>query len=239
MNREEFLYILEKTLRNKKVEDIEDIVCEYNDHFTFKINDGYSEEEVAHKLGDPEKLALQFASDSVIKKTSFSKKLFVTVGLFFLDIFAVITIVILFYWLIIMGIIAMSFLGVSVFLFGKMNIFNLIPPMPYQSAFIFGLAFIALSLLTSVGTVYCAKYVRQLARAYSRFHSNCLAGINNKAIYPKLALHPQINPKLNRKMRNLALIAVSSFAIIFIIGYIVSAISAGALGFWHEWNWFV
>jgi len=34
------------------------------------------------------------------------------------------------------------------------------------------------------------------------------------------------------------LIALLVFAVFFIIGFIVCALSAGSLEFWHVWGWF-
>ncbi|MEA4812585.1 MAG: DUF1700 domain-containing protein [Anaerolineaceae bacterium] len=63
MKKDEYLNLFEKSLRKYKVNDLEDILDEYKQHFSFKLLDGYSEEEVASKLGDPEKVALNFALD--------------------------------------------------------------------------------------------------------------------------------------------------------------------------------
>ena len=55
---------------------------EYEQHFAFKLADGYSEEEIAAKLGSPEELAAQFESTDTAKKVGGSKALAVT-GLYF------------------------------------------------------------------------------------------------------------------------------------------------------------
>lgn len=51
------------------------------------LADGYSEEEIAAKLGSPEELAAQFESTDTAKKVGGSKALAVT-GLCFADLFA-------------------------------------------------------------------------------------------------------------------------------------------------------
>ena len=60
MNKEKYLLALRRELHNNRVEDIEDIIAEYEDHFANKISDGYSEEEIAAKLEKPEIIAKQF-----------------------------------------------------------------------------------------------------------------------------------------------------------------------------------
>lgn len=59
MNRAEYLSALSRALRENGVRDIEDIVGEYDEHFTYKLRDGFSEEEAAAKLGGPKELTGQ------------------------------------------------------------------------------------------------------------------------------------------------------------------------------------
>ena len=61
MTKNEFLVSLQNELRKRHIPDWEDVVSEYEQHFAFKLADGYSEEEIAAKLGAPEELAQQFA----------------------------------------------------------------------------------------------------------------------------------------------------------------------------------
>lgn len=62
MKKHEFMTRLANELHKRNVEDAADVVEEYEQHFTFKLADGYSEEEIAAKLGVPEELAAQFES---------------------------------------------------------------------------------------------------------------------------------------------------------------------------------
>ena len=48
--------------------------------------------------------------------------------------------------------------------------------MPYSSALLLGLALAALTLASVIGCIYYFAFVRQLFRAYARFHQNALAG---------------------------------------------------------------
>ena len=61
MTKLEFMTQLERALKKHGAADCEDIMEEYEQHFAFKLADGYSEEEIAAKLGAPEDLAQQFA----------------------------------------------------------------------------------------------------------------------------------------------------------------------------------
>ena len=61
MKKHEFMTRLANELHKRNVEDAADVLEEYEQHFAFKLADGYSEEEIAAKLGVPEELAAQFA----------------------------------------------------------------------------------------------------------------------------------------------------------------------------------
>lgn len=59
MTRNEFVTQLTAELHKRNVAAA-DVVEEYQQHFSFKLADGYSEEEIAARLGDPVALAAQF-----------------------------------------------------------------------------------------------------------------------------------------------------------------------------------
>lgn len=64
MTKTEFLTRLGAELKARKVADMDDILGEYSRHFDYKLADGYSEEEIAARLGSPEELAAQFESEA-------------------------------------------------------------------------------------------------------------------------------------------------------------------------------
>ena len=68
MTKHEFMARLASELRKRNVADAADVTQEYEQHFAFKLADGYSEEEIAAKLGSPEELAAQFESTDTAKK---------------------------------------------------------------------------------------------------------------------------------------------------------------------------
>ena len=53
MTKSEFLERLEKELQRNGIADAREIVGEYEQHFAFRMADGFSQEEIAAKLGDP------------------------------------------------------------------------------------------------------------------------------------------------------------------------------------------
>jgi uncharacterized membrane protein len=236
MNKTEFINTLSITLKERKIEDIDEIVAEYEQHFAYKMADGFSEEEIASRLGDPEELARQFCSepDTAAK----GNKAIVAIGLAFVDFIVSTFFVLLFLWIIVMVAATAAFGVLGVCLILNLNIYNLIPSMPYFVSIIFGVVLLALLVLTAVGTIYFWLFSRQLLRSYFRWHRNTLAGASGEAVLPGIAAHPQIPAVMNRRMRNVALIALIIFVITSLSGYIVAALSAGHLGFWHAWGWF-
>lgn len=60
MTKNEFMAQFAAELKKQNIADAADILEEYEQHFTFKLNDGFSEEEIAARLGTPAELAAQF-----------------------------------------------------------------------------------------------------------------------------------------------------------------------------------
>ena len=73
MTKNEFLTQLMNELNKNDVADTADIISEYEQHFAFKIADGYSEAEIAAKLGTPVDLAAQFESGRAEKYSRIQK----------------------------------------------------------------------------------------------------------------------------------------------------------------------
>lgn len=239
MNRKEFIDILRKKLHENNISDLEEIVAEYDEHFDFKLSDGYSEEEIAAKLGNPEEIAMQYSTGNIEKKAS-AKKAIVLTGLVFADIFVGAFFALLFGWILVIGAFTVASATIGISYIGGFNVYSLIPSVPhYWLGLIYALMFLSLAVLSGVGTIYCVSFCRQLLRAYGRFHRNCISSASGKAVLPPLATYPQFSMKTQRTFRRMALIFLAVFAVTFVLAFISSAISAGALEFWHEWKWFI
>lgn len=87
MTKNEFITQLATELHKNNIADADDVIAEYEQHFAFKQADGYSEEEIAAKLGNPTALAAQFGETVAPKHKKGSKPL-VIVGLCIVDMFA-------------------------------------------------------------------------------------------------------------------------------------------------------
>lgn len=238
MTKHEFITQLTNELNRRKVADSADVVEEYEQHFAFKLADGYSEEEIAAKLGDPAVLAAQFGEADTARQKSWNKPL-VVVGLCFADLFAGLFFVLLVAWGVVMAAASLSFSTLAICLLGGLNIYGLILVMPYWCGVILALSFIALAVLNAVGFIYYAAFLRQLVRSFGRFQHNALARASGTAALPVLAISPQFSAKVKRHLRSAALISLSLFAACIVLSYIVCSLSAGSLEFWHTWAWFM
>lgn len=236
MMKTEFLDTLEKELKRRHVSDTAEILSEYEQHFAFKLADGYPEEEVAAKLGAPAALAAQF--EPMTHAARWPKKALTIAWLCIVDLFSACFFVLLFTWVVVMATFSLALAAGAVGLLLGPSEHVLIPPMPYWCGVIFALAFAALAVLAAVGCVYFAAFVRQLLRAYGRFHHNAMSGASGGAVLPPLAVHPQLSAKTNRRIRTVALVSLTLFAACFLLGMIACMFSAGALEFWHAWGWF-
>jgi len=236
MTKKEYLEQLEGELNRLNVGDAEEIVSEYEQHFAFKLADGHSEEEIAVRLGDPSAIAAQFADDGTKQKTGKTgKKVARVVWLTLLAMpEALFDIVFAAFGVVIFGA-AVAFGAAGVCLIGRLNVAGLIPPMPYSGAILLGVCLLALAALFFVLGIYCFAFLRQLVRASVRWRTNVLS----ESALPLLPASPQFQPKRRRILRAALLIALAVFGVLFVIGYAVLALNAGALEFWHVYGWFV
>ena len=237
MTKTEFIAQLDSALRKNGVPDTADIVGEYEEHFAFKMADGYSEEEIAARLGKPAELAAQFEDGG--RAVSHGGRKFATgVGLAFTDLFAAMCFALLWAWEAVMIAAALSFAAAAVCLLSGLNIQSLIPAMPYWCGAIWGVSLAALAVLTAVGSIYVAAFIRQLMRGFGRFAHNAMAAASDKPVLPPIPANPRLPVKTRRTLRQLALISLSVFAASFVLGMITSMLSAHAVEFWHAWGWF-
>ena len=95
------------------------------------------------------------------------------------------------------------------------------------------ISILALAVVTTVGMIYYALLVTQLARAYCHWHKNMMTG----RISPARATTPALSGKRKRRLRMTTRVALLIFIITFISAFVIMSISAGSLGFWHIWHW--
>jgi len=239
MDQKTFLNELEKHLNARHVADIEGIVDEYREHFRFKIADGYTEEEIVARLGAAQDIANQYSPSEVNRPAGHGgMKALVATGLALLFLIALAVIILFFGWVVVLGALAIAGSVLGIALIGGINPAGLIPMMPIAGSIIMGISSLGLALLAGNGTVYCLRYALQWVKAYFHWNRRCLATASGRPASPPITAMPQFQPRTRRILRRLTGFSLAIFGIGFVLSYIVLALSAGALEFWHVWGWF-
>ncbi len=216
-----------------------DITEEFRQHFDFKLADGYSEQEIAAKLGDPKTIAEQYGS-SPAKGSGGERAL--TVSLLAVgDLFFGMLCLLLYAFEVVIAATAVTFGALSVCLIGDLGRleFVTLPQMPYSCAIALGVVSTTLCVLSVVGAIYFSGFLRQLIRSYCRFHKNALSAAAGRGKLPSIPAHPQFSQKKRRALRWTALVFTILFAVSSLVGYGLCAAMAGSAEFWHVWGWFV
>ncbi len=236
MTKLEFLELLKKELNNNNVADCDEIVYEYEQHFAFKLKDGYSEEEISAKLGNPADIAGQYDKNELPQRNT--KKIFTLIGLGILDFFAFIFYIVLICFGIGIAAFAVCTITCAVCLIGEGHIHNFVPNMPYHVAVIFGVTLIVLTVVIAVSLIYYTALLKQLFRSYQRFHSNTIATASGKAVLPSISVSSQISTKKHRTLRKIWIVSFLAFVFLFVASFAIAVIAAGNFEFWHIWKWF-
>ncbi len=236
MNKQKFLECLTKILEKNNVEDSHDIVAEYEEHFERKAADGYAEEEIAKKLGDPADIAAQYDPnpDGGKKKPG---KFPLALGLGFADILIGIFFLIAFAWVLILSASAVACMFMGGYLLIKPFFAITMPMIPYMPpvhGMLIGVALIALGVLFFALAVYCFVLVKKLWKAFIRWQRSAILGKRNVPY----TVFPLLENKPKYRLRRVVLAALAVFGIFFIIGFILMAFSANSFEFWHVWRWF-
>ena len=234
MTKLEYLNELKAELNKNAVVDAEEILSEYEQHFLFKLADGFTEEEIAVKLGSAAQIAAQFAGISGERKIKGGKKFFLVLWLTIIGVFEAMLYGAFFCFVVALfcGSLVPAVLGVELIM--GLNYMNILPPMPYAGAVIFGITLLSVSVILVIFAIYCLAYLRQMVRASLRWRKNLLSA----EALPLLPLNPQFKPKTRRAVRTILLWAVLIYAIGFVVGYAFLSYYTQAWEFWHALGWF-
>ncbi len=234
MTKQDYLNDLKAELSKNAVTDAAEVISEYEQHFLFKLADGFTEEEIAAKLGSPAQIALQFAGIPSQRARKGGKKALLVLWLSIIGVFELLLYGAFFVFII--GLFAGSLVpaALGIELLAGVNFMNILPPMPYCGAILLGIALVALGVMIALFAFYCMAYLRQMIRASLRWRRNWM---NDEAL-PLLPMSPQLAPKTRRVLRTILLWAVLIFAMAFIAGFVVLALYTHSLGFWHALGWF-
>ncbi|MEW8956652.1 MAG: DUF1700 domain-containing protein [Clostridium sp.] len=194
MNKEHFFFILKNNLKGFTDEEIQEILYDYEEHFTVGAAEGKSEEEIAKELGDPITIAKQYSESNknnntytggtyarnngnvkVKSSSSENKKLLSMTILIVIGIVALGPITGLGGLLIgIFGIgIACTFGGLGLMIGGLTGtvstMFFSSISLPLSSLIFIGIGTIALGVLILIGAVYLVKLLIDLSKRFYKF----------------------------------------------------------------------
>lgn len=234
MTKREYLDQLESELTKRNVTDMLEIISEYDQHFAFKMADGFSQEEIAAKLGSPKTLAAQFESGEAPGPGTWSK-VPLRIGLGFVALFEEIFFLLLFVFAVGLAAAAIACVAAGVCMAAQIACGGLIPYAPYPGTVILGASLLSFAVLLAAAAYYCLALVRQMGKASVRWHKNM---VSNSPL-PPLPAYPQFSGKTRRTLRALLLGSIAVFGASFVLGFVVLALQAGTVGFWHAWHWFV
>ena len=234
MNKKQYLAALEAALRARRVADVEEVLQDYEAHFTRKALDGYAEEEVSRRLGNPDEVAEDFTLFTPETKKNCGTRGWIRLGLCFADIGALVWLIVLVIGSATLLAAALGLLAFGVYLAAGGSTLPWVPTMPAAGRILMGCTFAALGVLTATGEIWFLAFARQTIRAYGRWHGNRWYGRHELP----LPVVPQFVGRARRYLRRAALLSAVGALVLFIAAYIVMSIQARALGFWHVWHWF-
>ena len=188
MNRNEFLNSLNIQLGRLSQEDRNDILYDYEEHFSIGLEQGKTEEEIVKSLGDPRLIARQFIADTMVKQAvqtksvgNVTRAVFAIAGLGFFNL--VITVPIFFSLLAVLislyaSAFAISVSGLAVILAPMVQ-----PMFPdyvdmggiNPGVLIFtGVGLVSLGILFFIGVIYMSKYFFKGTIAYLKMNMNII-----------------------------------------------------------------
>ncbi|MFL0248353.1 DUF1700 domain-containing protein [Candidatus Clostridium stratigraminis] len=237
MNKQRFLDILSKDLERINVDEIDDIIEQYNEHFLRKMADGLSEEEIVSKLGKPEDVAMQYESNTDTTTGKQGNNILLTIGIGFADIWIVSFFAIIFVWDLVLVVLTIAFVSLGICLVvapGFITGTAVIPYIPYLPGAITGIASIALGVISAVLTINCYMLAVKLGTAWLRWQKNVLSGKRNIPY----SVFPLFKNNFKYKLRKVIIVSLAVFGVLFVIGFISMVLCSGRFEFWHAWRWF-
>ena len=236
MNKKQYLDALEKELSLLRVNDIGDVLADYEAHFARRIADGYTEEETARRLGDPREIAADFLPVSKARKDEGAAKSrwIPRCALCLLDLAMVPFFAVLYLWAIAVLLGAAGVLALGGYVALGMTSLSFIPVLPAFGGALMGLSIVMVAVLLGLASLWSFKLASQMSRSYGRWHGNRWSARHDLP----LPVTPQMTGKLRRTVRAAVIAALVCFVVLLAAAFTVMGIQAGTPGFWHAWHWF-
>ncbi|MFA7724702.1 MAG: DUF1700 domain-containing protein [Candidatus Izemoplasmatales bacterium] len=229
MTKKTFIETLKNGLAKMNISDSAEIIRDYETHFTNELAKGKSEEEIASEIGDIEQILADFSPQPTIK-THVNGRGALLIGLTISDFFVFLFFIIASIMIFIPIALFASGSAIGVYYVCGLKMVSIFPNMPYGIGLLFGITFLFLGLIGLAATYFYARFLTKMIRQYSLWHHMVVS----KTEKPVL-----IFSRPSKIMSKMLLISSFGFIIFGVFAYIVAAVVAGNLGFWHVWHWFV
>lgn len=183
MSRKEYLDRLKAYLQGLPLDEIQDILSDYEEHFDIGISKGKSEEEISRELGDPREIANNYRTTykpnynknnyNMNSSNDNTKKILITLLLIGFNLTVVLapfmTLVAL---LISSYAIAFSLIvgGITIFFGFPITIFTPIPSPHILTSISFGIGLLALGALGIILSIYLTKGFYKLVVKYIQWN---------------------------------------------------------------------
>jgi uncharacterized membrane protein len=179
VNKAQYIQLFKEQLKGLPERDLEELIYDYEEHFTIGLSEGRSEAEIADSLGNPKTLAKEMKANYRISRVeekftfnNFYRALFATIGLGFLNLLFIlgpfIGIAVSLFAIFVSGIaIIGSGLFVIIASFLPMLFHNV--PDPLLAIFV-GLALGSLGGLWTIASWYLNKYFYLITIKYLKFN---------------------------------------------------------------------
>lgn len=183
MNKDVFLQKLSGYLKKLSKAEKEDILSDFEEYFTFAVQEGEDEQAVCARLGDPKKIAKEYYSQKMIEEAnnqksfkSMSRAFAASAGLSIINFFYVLCVVVVGYIVIASLYIAACATGLSAVLalVGSVVMFGMTGPLTGWISIMLSIGLIALAVLGFIG-------IMQLTKLFSRGNMNFL-NMTNRGI---------------------------------------------------------
>lgn len=234
MNKEKFLSELKRELNEKGVHGVDEILTEYEEHFSYKLEEGWTEEEIAKKLSSPSEIAAEYSENGESGKSAVKGQGLNVFGVTMMSIPAAAIYCLMAACVAVLAGLSLCALALGFCLIFNINVAGFMPAFPtYLPMLFLGIACLSMCVLSAIGAIYAFLYVGQWRRCYVRWCGNLCGGVK-----PSISKHPKISKKANGVMKLIVMISLIVFVAAFAIGYIVACAYAGSFEPWYVWNWF-
>ena len=131
-------------------------------------------------------------------------------------------------WIGFMAAVSLASAGLGVCMIAGFNPFSLLPYTPYWCGALFAVSLIAFSVLSLLGVMRFSAFLPRFARLCGGYRRD------RPELPAKAAYCDALVPRCLNKLRKTASVSLAVFIVYWISGYVVSAVSAETLGFWHK-----